>query len=488
MMPTNIHIASAIAIFVSIEFSVVIPFDAYRSSPGHLHIPPSRRNGVGKFPLSNAQGGHDDDGIALLSSLAGRDGRVNGGGGDGEYDSDAIRRKIAALETAFRDDPDVDIACDENDSRSSSSSSSLMRFVPLLGLYEVRAVLSSNVDDNPVGGKWTRNDGLVQRLFRTRVAHQHLLPANSTGLSRLADEAAATATATTTTAVAEALNVVSLDALDGAFRITVVLRGDAFPLARDERRIANANRTATNDIASLASSDAPPPPLTNLAVRAVFDPPRIFLGRRMLRRRRRRMRMRWAGGDDGGGGGDDDDGGGCEYSYLPLIVGPSSSVVLDTTYRDEHVRIGRGGRSGTCFVFATISSTTMTTEDERDELGRALEYEALMKLPVKKWGPICKSGMALAASLYVASGCGARFDVLASSRYRAMIVNSRISTIVSTFAHARLIALSGIAFRVIGGMSSVVSGIILSLLLFSGGGIERDDASRSGRIRPPSNG
>lgn len=64
----------------------------------------------------------------------------------------------------------------------------------------------------------------------------------------------------------------------------------------------NTNRTIT--------------PLTNLAVRAMFDPPRIYMGRRRRKRER--------GGEP------------C-YSYFPLQIGPSSSVVLDTTYCDSKI-------------------------------------------------------------------------------------------------------------------------------------------------------
>ena len=82
-------------------------------------------------------------------------------------------------------------------------------FTPLLGLYEVRTVITANPKDNPVGGKWTRS----QKMFRTRVTFQHLLPLNSTGHSQLRNDMA----------VAEAINIVSLDALNGLLRITVKL-------------------------------------------------------------------------------------------------------------------------------------------------------------------------------------------------------------------------------------------------------------------------
>ena len=74
---------------------------------------------------------------------------------------------------------------------------------------------------------------------------------------------------------------------------------------------------ALNNIERTASSMCQP--LSSLAVRVLFDPPRIILGKR----------GRW----------------------LNLNVGPKSSVVLDTSYVDNLLRIGLGGRSGTRFVF-----------------------------------------------------------------------------------------------------------------------------------------
>ena len=121
-------------------------------------------------------------------------------------------------------------------------------------------------------------------------------------------------------AVAEAINIVSLDALNGLLRITVILRGDAIPLSSDERNQMNTNRTIT--------------PLTNLAVRAMFDSPRIYVG---YRRRKREQ------------------GGEPFYSYFPLQLGPSSSVVTNTTYSDSKIRIGRGGTSGSYFLFVTTN-------------------------------------------------------------------------------------------------------------------------------------
>jgi len=43
---------------------------------------------------------------------------------------------------------------------------------------------------------------------------------------------------------------------------------------------------------------------------------------------------------------------------LHLRIGPSSTVRLDTTYLDDTVRISRGGKSGTAFVFRRVGSAT----------------------------------------------------------------------------------------------------------------------------------
>ena len=83
-----------------------------------------------------------------------------------------------------------------------------------------------------------------------------------------------------------------------------------------------------------------------------------------------------------------------KYSYLPLNIGPVSSVLLDTTYCNRLVRIGRGGTSGTCFLFASTNAE------------EASEYTALMTIPtVKRRSAIGKMGMIMAASLFITFGC-----------------------------------------------------------------------------------
>jgi hypothetical protein len=115
--------------------------------------------------------------------------------GNVDQDRDTLKSTVSALETSF---------LNSNISNIESRS----RFDPLVGLYEVKSVITVNQNNNPVGGKWTRSNGLAQKLFRTRAAYQHLLPFNSTGQSSFLHPEEA---------VAEAINVVSLDALDGLF-------------------------------------------------------------------------------------------------------------------------------------------------------------------------------------------------------------------------------------------------------------------------------
>ena len=318
-----------------------------------------------------------------------------------DQDESEINSVVSSLETTFL----------RPNSRSTTNNS---RFKDLIDLYEVQWVLSSNKKNNPVGGKWTRSNGLAQKLFRTRKTYQHLLPYNETGLALQNSE----------TAVAEAVSIISLDALAGLIRTTVILRGDAVPLSSDEITQVNSNRTIT--------------PLSNLAVRAYFDPPRIFFGKRTRN----------------------------GYKYLPLQLGPVSNVVLDTTYYDEALRIGMGGTSGTRFVF-------VRTRDEE-----ATEFKSLLKLPLARRGKVMRRlGVLSMMSFLVASKgacmpnlCGRLIGITSSSPTAQL---ARI--IISSTSH--LLMWRG--FRVLAGISSIVTGLALALLSYSSGGIERDEMAQS---------
>ncbi|KAL3798269.1 hypothetical protein HJC23_000183 [Cyclotella cryptica] len=322
---------------------------------------------------------------------------------------DDISDAISALESSFH-----------VSTNNTSTEDRTNTFNDLIGLYEVQYVLSSNKKNNPVGGKWTRSNGIAQKLFQTRKTFQHLLPFNETGLSRSIHSG---------NAVAEAINVLSLDALDGFLRVTVLLRGDAVPLSLEERVSMNANRTMT--------------PLSDRAVRAYFDSPRVIFGKR-----RRRY-------DDG-------------YSYLPLQLGPISNVVLDTTYYDDTMRIGMGGTSGTRFVFVRTSD------------GEAREYETLLSLPLaNKRKIMSRLGLVMALSLCVAvsgdgmSNLGSKLLSRLSST-QSDVVNSVIQSVVGVFARATRRWLL-IGLRVLAGISSFFTGLSMLLISFSSGGIEKDE-------------
>ena len=333
-----------------------------------------------------------------------------------EEDKIKIKSAITSLEESF----DTSVNTDNSDDK---------RFEPLIGLYKVQSVITANPKDNPVGGKWTR-----QKLFRTRGTFQHLLPFNTTGLSQ---------SIYAKDGVAEAINVVSLDALNGLLRATVILRGDAVPFSREERNQMNANRSIST-------------PLTNLVVRAYFDPPRIYFGKR--------------GSSNTGT---------IHYKYLPLQLGPTSSVVLDTTYYDKLIRIGMGGTSGSRFVF-----TSTNTEE-------AIEYKSLLRLQnMKKKSLLAKIGAVMALSSYIAFGKGtnaigrAATDYLVSPNFaerliqmsRRMRRNTPLAVIISSYP---------VVMKILAGATSVLSGALALLVLFSSGGIERDDESRRSQNAPP---
>ena len=182
-------------------------------------------------------------------------------------------------------------------------------FANLRGLYEVSFVKTLQEGENPVGGAWTRKTGLLSKLFKQRRSFQHILGKNETGYSS-GDFAA----------VGEVVNVISLCALWSCVRATVLLRGDILPLTSSER--------AQEKYKSL----------TQRAVRAVFDSPRIVFGR--------------------------------TGRLVNINVGPKTSLVLDTPYVDEKARIGVGARSGTRFVFRRCPLSDVEANEFRSLLSR----------------------------------------------------------------------------------------------------------------------
>lgn len=106
--------------------------------------------------------------------------------------------------------------------------------------------------------------------------------------------------------VAQAVNMIIVNVL--FWKIYVILRGDAYRLGSLERDRVAAERGT-------------PEGLSPRTVRANFDPPRIVICTRTKK-----------------------------ALCCCLSLGPSSSVVLDTTFCDNRVRIGKGSK-GSRFVF-----------------------------------------------------------------------------------------------------------------------------------------
>ena len=336
-------------------------------------------------PLFVAGRGSNTESDSLLSILSKDDVDIGS-----QQKKILLRNEVSSLESQFT---------------STEEQGDPKRFNPLIGLYEVASVMTNNDKENPVGGKWTRSGGFAQKLFKTRKTYQHILPYNSTGLARYDGE----------TSVAEAINVVSLDGLGGLLRATVILRGDAVPLTPQELKDMNTNRTINL--------------LSNLAIRANFDAPRIFFGKRQPRSKD-------------------------AFKYLPLQLGPISDVVLDTSFNDDSVRIGMGGTSGTRFIF------TRTADDDNE----ALEYKALLQQPpAKKPKLLGMMTSVLLASFYIAFGNGMKIAIAISPSF---ITKSTVFSAVK-------MPVGGL-IRIIAGATGLLAGIGTLLIAFSSGGIERD--------------
>ena len=87
-------------------------------------------------------------------------------------------------------------------------------FDSLFGYYNVTYTMTARTNDNPVGGKWTRSQKLVQ--FKRTM--QHILPLQENN--------------TKSSAIAQVVNIITLSLFGLA--ITIVLRGDAVPLSEDD--------------------------------------------------------------------------------------------------------------------------------------------------------------------------------------------------------------------------------------------------------------
>lgn len=237
---------------------------------------------------------------------------------------------------------------------------------------------------------------LTDRLITSRRTFQHVLPVNSTGCST-----ATTTSNDTPPIVAEAINVISFDALFKLVRLTVILRGDATPLTDEERtNTDNDNDEDGKDVGRLS----------NLAVRLAYDPPRIVFGR--------------------------------TGRLVNIQLGPSTDVLLDTTYVDDIVRVGKGGTSGTKFIFTRCSASTVNgggADGNETEEFRGL----LARRPARR---------------------------------------SRILSYLGSFVGMGLFSVSR-GYRLTGGLLAFVASLVSAGVVFSTGGVETDSSSRFGRRR-----
>ena len=241
-------------------------------------------------------------------------------------------------------------------------------FGPLLGYYNVSYTLTENPNDNPVGGKWTRSLWTVKRTL------QHVLPPLPSSEEEDDDEKGKTVKATV---VAQVVNAIKLDCLWGFVGIWVLLRGDAVPL-KDDQEVKNikeeeSNGTKNENKKNKKSPRKLLPDLTDRTVRVYFDQPKIgislFRKTSLLNNDKNKNKKKL-------------------LSQRVLNLGPTSSVVLDTPYNDNRIRLGKGGTSGSQFVFCRINDDDNIDIDAKEGwkwmlddnkiIGRSLTKKKLM--------------------------------------------------------------------------------------------------------------
>lgn len=298
---------------------------------------------------------------------------------------------------------------------------SMDRFKSLIGWYDVKYVKPSQPNENPVGGKWTRNNSFFSKVLRLEKTYQHILPVNSTGIGNQfikSDTEQAKIPV-----VGEAINVLVFQALWGLLSVFVILRGDAIGLTEEERyqiffTIPLSHNKSGRNNNQQQSEQKKLFMLSSLAVRALFDSPRIVIISNNSRKETTTIKSRNI------------------RIWMNLMLGPKSSVVLDTSYVDRNVRIGVGGRSGTRFVFQKYLSN--------NEIEEANEFQSLLQM--KPWK---KQNMIFSLVSIVI------FNTVLALKQQHMLL--------------RVPALS----------ISLMTSIFLSLTLFSTGGIENNRSKNS---------
>lgn len=267
--------------------------------------------------------------------------RVETKDGDEEnLDKDKIRELIATLSS----DADQYVW----DEKSPSS-----LFDPLVGYYNVSCTLTDKPNDNPVGGKWTRG------LFTVKRTMQHVLPplpVKKASTKKAIDDKGepqgvwVASDAVAALAVAQVVNAIRLELLWGFVNIWVLLRGDAVPLKLDKNVYPKESEENDSEDDSKKKRSPPKllPDLSDRTVKAYFDRPRIGVSLQG----RKKSNPLWK---------------------RVLVLGPTSAVVLDTPYADTRIRLGKGGTSGSQFVFRRLPESD---EEARDGWKWLLEKTA----------------------------------------------------------------------------------------------------------------
>jgi hypothetical protein len=220
-------------------------------------------------------------------------------------------------------------------------------FEPILGYYNVSYTLTTREKDNPVGGKWTR----MQQLWKVQRVLQHVLPPTAPPDN----------SPSSSSVVAQIINAIQLKCLWGLIDVWVLLRGDAVPFIEENNNISQG------DDSKVSTTTPYLPNLSERTVKVYFDKPRIGFRLSKVNNRNRKA-----------------------FFQRVLSLGPTSSVVLDTPFVDKRIRLGKGGVSGSQFVFARVDEDDVEAKQGwkwvllEENAGKALNKKQLM-LRVGVW-------------------------------------------------------------------------------------------------------
>jgi hypothetical protein len=152
-----------------------------------------------------------------------------------------------------------------------------------------------------------------------------------------------------------------LELLWGFVGVWVLLRGDAVPLKLDPVWTKSSDEIEIDDSKKKKYPPKLLPNLSDRTVKAYFDRPRIGVSLQSGKNSK-------------------------PFLKRVLTLGPTSAVVLDTPYADKRIRLGKGGTSGSQFVFSRLSETDeearvgwkWVIEENTNNVGRSLTKKTLV--------------------------------------------------------------------------------------------------------------